>query len=107
MICRSLASLRIELCHSRLATSYKLRQEHDKRLENNVLGVDRIQNNREIWLQAGGCDPDLLLTPTQSLMDHAEKTVNALEERLKVHGPTGDHFFYYLELLHHHGGLGR
>ena len=89
MICRSLASLRMELCHSRLATTHKLRQEHDKRLENNALAVDRIQSNRELWFRARGCDPDLLLNPTDSLMEHAEQTVNVLHEMLKVHGTTG------------------
>ena len=58
MICKSLAALRMELCHSRLATTQRLRQEHDKRLENNSLAVDRIQENRDLWFQANGCDPD-------------------------------------------------
>ncbi len=78
MICRSLAALRMELCHSRLATTPKLRQEHDKRLENNALAVDRIQENRDVWFRAGGCDPELLSTPTELLIDHAYKTVHTL-----------------------------
>ena len=60
MICRSLAALRTELISSRLATSQKLRLEHDKRLEHNAAAVDRINENRDLWFQAGGCDPDLL-----------------------------------------------
>ena len=47
MICRSLNALRMELCHSRLATTTKLRQEHDKRLENNAMAVDRPVPTRE------------------------------------------------------------
>jgi len=89
MVCRSLAALRMELIHSRLATTQKLRQEHDKRLENNALAVDRIQENRELWFRADGCDPDLLLTPTDSLMNQTSKTVNTLHEMLNKHGPAG------------------
>ena len=89
MICRSLAALHMELCHSRLATTHKLRQEHDKRLENNALAVDRIQENRELWFRSGGCDPTLLLTPTGPLKEHATSTVNVLSEMLKAHGPAG------------------
>jgi len=89
MICRSLAALRMELIHSRLATTQKLRQEHDKRLENNALAVDGIQENRELWFHARGCDPDLLLTPTQLLMKHASDTVDKLHAMLKAHGPDG------------------
>ena len=48
MTCRSLAALRMELCHSRLATTTKLRQEYDKRLENKAMAVDRILENRSL-----------------------------------------------------------
>ena len=100
MICRSLAALRMELIHSRLATTQKLRQEHDKRLENNALAVDRIQDNRELWFRAGGCDPDLLLTPTELLMDHASKTINTLHEMLQAHGPEGGLDSFVEDLTH-------
>ena len=65
----------MELCHSRLATTTKLRQEHDKRLENNALAVDRIQENRSLWFDADGCDPDLLKTPTEQLLTYVDETV--------------------------------
>ena len=81
--------MRMELCHSRLATTQRLRQEHDKRLENNALAVDRLQENRDLWFQAGGCDPDLLKMPTELLMGHANKTVHTLNKMLQVHGPGG------------------
>jgi len=89
MICRSLAALRMELMHSRLATTQKLRQEHDKRLENNALAVDRIQDNRELWFRAGGCEPNLLLTPTELLTEHATSTVEQLHKMLSVYGSSG------------------
>ena len=89
MICRSLASLRMELCRSRLATTHKLRAEWDKRLENNSLAVDRLQQNRDLWIKAGGCDPELLATPTEHHMEQATKTVQTLNAMLDKYGPQG------------------
>ena len=87
MICRSLAALRTELISSRLATSQKLRLEHDKRLENNAAAVDRIHENRDLWFQAGGCDPDLLKKPSEQLLEHAQNVVSTLDKMLQAHGP--------------------
>ncbi len=79
----------MELCTARLATSHKLRQEWDKRLENNSLAVDRIQANRDIWLQAGGCDPEVLNTPTEIHLEAVARTVNTLNAMLEKYGPRG------------------
>jgi hypothetical protein len=89
MLCRSLSCMRMELCKARLATSQKLRNEWDKRLENNSIAVDRIQENRELWLQAGGPDPDALQTPTEILLAEANRTVEVLNLMLEKHGPVG------------------
>ncbi len=87
MICRSLSCMRMELCKARLATSQKLRAEWDRRLENNSTAVDRIQENRELWLQAGGPDPDSLQAPTEILLAEAKRTVDVLSLMLEKHGP--------------------
>ena len=89
MICRSLACLRMELYNARIASSQKLRQEWDKRLENNSLAVDRLQENRELWLCAGGPDPEQLATPTEIDMEEVSKTLGTLAAMLEMHGPTG------------------
>ena len=88
MICRSLACLRMELCNSRLASSLRLRQEWDKRLENNSLAVDRLQGNRDLWLRAGGCDPELLASPTECHLEKVSRTVGTLDAMLEKQGPT-------------------
>ena len=89
MICRSLACLRMELCSSRLASSEKLRQEWDKRLENNAVAVDRLQENRDLWIHAGGHDPELLASPTELHLREVNETVGTLEAMLEKHGPSG------------------
>jgi len=89
LICRSLAALRMELCGDRLATSRKLRLEWDKRLDDNALAVDRLQANRNLWMHAGGCDPELLATPAQSQLDEASRTLAILNAMLEENGPSG------------------
>ncbi len=89
MICRSLACLRMELCNTRIASSQKLRQEWDKRLETNALAVDRLQENRELWLRAGGPEPEQLASPTEIDMEEVSKTLCTLAAMLERHGPTG------------------
>ena len=64
LVIRSLACTRMELHHSRLATSVKLRAEFDRRLDKNSRAVDSLNGNRQLWLTAGGPDPDTCLLYT-------------------------------------------
>ena len=79
----------MELTRTRLATTSKLRQEWDRRLENNALSVDRLLSNRGLWLQAGGIDPVMLATPTEMHLEEASRTVGTLRAMLERHGPAG------------------
>ena len=89
MICRSLACLRMELCETRVATTEKLRKEWEKRLENNAVAVDRLQENRDLWMSAGGPDPETLATPTLQQLDEVVRVVSTLDAMLEKHGPAG------------------
>ena len=89
MICRSLAITRMELHQSRLATSAKLRAAWDRRLERNAVAVDILSSNRQLWLHAGGLDPETLANPTEMALDGCSKTVGALHAMLEKHGPSG------------------
>ena len=100
LICRSVACLRVELCSSRIASTHKLRQEWDRRLDNNALAVDQIQQHRDLWFQAGGCDPEELATPTEHMLDCACNTINTLDKMLDLHGPKGGLDSFVEELSH-------
>ena len=89
MICRSLACLRMELCEARIASSEKLRKEWNKRLENNSMAMDRLQENRELWLRAGGPEPEDLATPTALHLEDVAKALGTLHAMLEKHGPAG------------------
>ena len=54
LVCRSLQVLRLELRATRCATSLKLRQEWERRLENNGRSVDVLESNGQLWKHVGG-----------------------------------------------------
>ena len=58
-------------------------------MENNAAGVDRIQENRNLWLQAGGCDPELLATPSEFQLDEVKGVLVTLDTMLEKNGPSG------------------
>ena len=89
LVCRSMACTRMELHQSRLATSAKLRAEWDRRLENNAVAVDVLNSNRQLWMTAGGVDPETLVSPTEPSLDHCARTVQLLRAMLQKHGPRG------------------
>ena len=76
------------MCKTRLATTEKLRNEWERRLENNANAVDRIQEHRDLWFEAGGMDPDMLRTPSELHLDAVAKTVQTLTLMLEKCGPT-------------------
>ena len=76
--CRSLASLKLELAASRLATSGKLRKGWDNRVHDNATAVDRIRNNLGLWKHASGPDPERLLKPTEADLHVAQQAAAAI-----------------------------
>ena len=79
----------MELHQSRLASTEKLRQEWDRRLDRNSISIDVLNSNRAIWLAAGGAEPDSLATPTEVSLEHCNQVVKVLHLMLKKYGPRG------------------
>ena len=77
LLYRSLACLRLELNHTRCATSAKLRQCYEKRADDNAKIVDVLHNNLHLWKHVGGPDPEQLFRPSathlQDCRDAAER----------------------------------
>ena len=90
LVCRSLAVLRLELHASRCATSPKLRQEWERRAENNARAVDVLHNNRHLWRHVGGPDPDTFLRPSDADLVEARAAGEQLRQMIDAHGPTDD-----------------
>ena len=93
LVCRSLQVLRLELRATRCATSLKLRQEWERRLENNGRSVDVLESNGQLWKHVGGPSPHLLRRPTEADVVVAHSAVNNLKRLLQKReeaGPADD-----------------
>ena len=84
-----MAFVKMELHRSRHATSAKLRNEWDKRLEKNSAAVDVLNSNRQLWHSAFGPDPESLGNPTEGLLEQCNRSVVILHAMLEKHGPRG------------------
>ena len=58
-------------------------------MENNASAVDRIQENRNLWLQAGGCDPEILAPPSEMNLEEVKRVLATLDAMLEKRGPRG------------------
>ena len=82
LICRSLQVLRLELKATRCATSLKLRQEWERRLETNARAADVLENNIHLWRHVGGPSPDRMRQPAEGDVLAAQTAVNNLRRLL-------------------------
>ena len=89
LIFKNLNSLQMDFTRSKLATSTKLRQEWEQRLEKNSIAVDCLQLHRDVWILADGRDPDLLAVPSTIDLEEAALTRKKLETMLEKNGPKG------------------
>ena len=48
-----------------------------------------LQSNRDIWFAAGGPDIEPLVSPTEPMIDHCNRTVTVLQAMVQKHGPQG------------------
>ena len=83
LLSRSLACLRLELRASRVASSAKLRQTHERRSEGNSKAVDVLHQNQHLWNHAGGPEPELLFAPTSHALEGCRIACERLE-RLRI-----------------------
>ena len=87
LVAKSLTCIRLELQSTRCATSTKLRQTWERRLEENALAVDALSNNAQLWRHVGGPDPELLLRPSEVNLKAARRAVHQLQYMCISHGP--------------------
>ena len=48
-----------------------------------------LNSNRDIWFAAGGPDIEPLVSPTEPMIDHCNRTVTVLHAMLQKHGAQG------------------
>ena len=88
LVAKSLTCMRLELQATRCASSIKLRQTWERRLEENGLAVDALSNNAQLWRHVGGPAPELLLEPSEADLKSARLAVHRLQCMLISHGPN-------------------
>ena len=79
LLSRSLVCLRLELHHSRIATSAKLRRAWEGRMIDNAGAVEALLNNASLWRYVRGPDPELMLNPTDEMLVQAHAAAAAAE----------------------------
>ena len=60
-----------------------------RRLDKNAAAVGVLQSNRDIWFAACGPDIEPLVSPTEPMIDHCNRTVTVLHAMLEKHGAQG------------------
>jgi len=86
LVARNLACLRMELRDTRCATSVKLRQTWERRLEENNLAVAILQNHVDLWRRVGGPYPEILSHPSESDLAASRLAVQRLRCMVLTHG---------------------
>ena len=89
LVCRSLQVLRLELHATRLASSTKLRQEWERRVEGNARAVDVLESNSHLWRHVGGLAPERFRKPTQGELCAAAGAVASLRRLLRRRKEAG------------------
>ena len=87
---RSIACLRLELHHSRCATSRGLQREWEERREDNAGAADVLHSNQDLWGHVGGPSPEMLLNPSAATLDAAKEAAAKLERMLSAHSGEDD-----------------
>ena len=71
LLSRSLALVNLELNATRVATTAKLRNEFEKRAQENADAVSVLHNNQHLWDSVGGLCPDKFFRPSTKDIEHA------------------------------------
>jgi len=86
LIGKSLACLRLELYATRCATSLKLRQTWERRIEENRLAVETLQNHTDLWERVTGPCLGKLLNPNETDLTAAKLAERNLKDMVSKHG---------------------
>lgn len=97
MICRSLATLRLELSHNRVATTDKLRKEWERRKDTNARAVRVLMSNLHLWTHVDGPAPQAeLFSPSEIALLAARDCCGALARLADEHGDNRNELAVYV-----------
>ena len=82
---RSVATLRVQLRNTRIATTNKIRVEHEARAQRNLEAVAVLDANWELWRHVGGIDPDLLKDTSEEALARVHEARDNLTRLAEAH----------------------
>ena len=97
LLFRSLASLRLELEHLRMATTSKVRSEWEFRRKLNSEAADVIHTNENIWRMVDGPRPESLYEPSTGTLAAVRDACERLEELVETNKDSHDGLGVYGE----------
>ena len=84
-----MALVNLELNASRVATSAKLRNEFEKRADDNSEAVRILHDNCQMWTSVGGPSPDVLFRPDQQKIETANRCCETLRKMAETETRDG------------------
>ena len=104
-MCRSLASIRLELNSSRCATSAKLRVAYESRAEQNAKLVEVLNNHQHMWKYTCGPSPEKLFRPSLADIERCREACERLDEGRAEHGDRDGYNESADDIVQHIGTL--
>jgi hypothetical protein len=89
-VCRSVATLRVQLREMRIATTAKIRTEHETRSQRNAEAVAVLDANWKMWRHVGGVDLDFLQEPNEEALARAHEAKDTLIKLKESHADAAD-----------------
>jgi hypothetical protein len=89
-VCRSVATLRVQLREMRIATTAKIRTEHETRSQRNAEAVAVLDANWKMWRHVGGVDLDFLQEPNEEALARAHEAKDNLIKLKESHTDAAD-----------------
>ena len=101
LLCNSLATLRLQLQHMRIADSGRIREEYQTRLDTNAAAVDVLLAHLDVWQHIGGQPhPDDLREPTDAALVLAKETAINLSKYREAHEDSHDGLGIFCDACH-------
>ncbi len=101
LLCKSLATLRLQLQHLRIADSGRIREEYQTRLDTNAAAVDVLLSHLDVWQHIGGQPhPEDLREPTDAALVLAKETAINLSKYREAHEDSHDGLGIFCDACH-------
>ena len=89
LLSRSVGLLRVELAEGQVASTAKLRNEFQKRSNDNSTACDVLYKHQDVWASVGGPPPESLFRPSIEDLELARECCETLNKMSEGDDPDG------------------